>query len=117
MSLEVAREVHPELDANAYGLLAHLDRYGPIRVTDLAGAIGVGKGTMSRQVRAVEQLGLVRRTPDPVDGRAALLELSDVGRTRFRAAQDARRHRMRSMLRTWPPADVEQLAALLRRFN
>jgi DNA-binding MarR family transcriptional regulator len=117
MSLDVAREVHPELEADAYGLLAHLDRTGRARVTDLAASIGVGKGTISRQVKALEELGLVRRAPDPADGRAFLLELTDVGGRRFRAARDARRGRLRELMRTWPRADVEALAGLLHRFN
>jgi DNA-binding MarR family transcriptional regulator len=117
MSLDVAREVHPELEADAYGLLVHLDRTGPARVTDLAGAIGVGKGTISRQIRALEQLGLVERKVDPADGRAFLLKLTQVGQGRFRAARDARRDRMRSLMHTWPRQDVVSLAGLLHRFN
>ena len=116
-SLETAREVHPELDADAYGLLAALDRADTSRITDLAAAIGVGKGTMSRQVRGLEELGLVRRTADPADRRAFQLELTDGGRRRYRAARDARRARLRRELATWPEGDVAQLAALLHRLN
>jgi DNA-binding MarR family transcriptional regulator len=116
-SLETAREVHPELDADAYGLLAALDRADSSRITDLAAAIGVGKGTMSRQVRGLEMLGLVRRTADPADRRAFLLELTVDGRTRYRAARDARRARLRRELATWPEDDVAQLATLLHRLN
>lgn len=116
-SLEVARQVHPELDADAYGLLAELDRTGTSRVTDLAASVGVGKGTMSRQVRSLERLGLIRRAADPADGRAFQLELSEDGRRRYRAARDARRARLRQELASWPEADVSQLAELLHRFN
>ncbi len=116
-ALEVAREVHPELDGDAYGLLAALDRSGSSRVTDLAASIGVGKGTMSRQVRALEDLGLVQRTADPADGRAFLLELTPDGRRRYRAARDARRARLRQELSAWSEQDVRQLAELLHRFN
>ena len=116
-SLEVARQVHPELDADAYGLLAELDRTGSSRVTDLAASIGVGKGTMSRQVRALEELGMVQRTADPADGRAFTLELTEQGRQRFRSARDARRAQLHGELSNWPVEDVERLAVLLHRFN
>ncbi|NDZ88376.1 MarR family transcriptional regulator, partial [Streptomyces sp. SID10115] len=62
---EMARQVHPDLEPAAYGLLVCLDDSGPQRATDLAAFIGVGKATMSRQLRALEELGLVAREPDP----------------------------------------------------
>ena len=52
----------------------------PQRATDLAGYFGVGKATMSRQLHALEELGLVAREPDPADGRASLVRLTDEGR-------------------------------------
>ncbi|MFC9633606.1 MarR family transcriptional regulator, partial [Streptomyces mirabilis] len=56
---EMAREVHPDLEASAYGLLFRLDECGRQRATELAAYIGVGKATMSRQLHALEELGLV----------------------------------------------------------
>lgn len=38
---------------------------------------------MSRQLRALEVLGLVAREPDPADGRASLVGLTEEGRERF----------------------------------
>lgn len=67
---ELAREVHPDLEPAAYGLLVRLADAGAQRATDLAGYFGVGKATMSRQLHALEKLGLVAREPDPADGRA-----------------------------------------------
>src|SRR3954471_21719149 len=80
---ELAREVHPDLESAAYGLLMRLEDAGEQRATDLAAYIGVGKATMSRQLRALEGLGLVTRAPDPADGRAFLVQLTDEGRSRF----------------------------------
>lgn len=117
ISAEVAREVHPDLEADAYGLMAAIDRAGRSRVSDLAAAIGVGKATMSRQVRALETLGLVGRSPDPDDGRAVLLDLTDEGRARYRSIRDARRVRLRRLFSTWPAGDVVDFGRLLRRFN
>ncbi|MZD09747.1 MarR family transcriptional regulator, partial [Streptomyces sp. SID5785] len=37
---EMAREVHPDLEPAAYGLLARLEECGAQRATDLAGYIG-----------------------------------------------------------------------------
>lgn len=73
---EMAREVHPELEPAAYGLLVRLESAGRQRATELAAYFGVGKATMSRQLRALEDLGLVAREPDPADGRAWLVRLT-----------------------------------------
>ncbi|MFE9248204.1 MarR family winged helix-turn-helix transcriptional regulator [Streptomyces sp. NPDC007088] len=114
---EMAREVHPDLEPAAYGLLVRLDESGPQRATELAAYIGVGKATMSRQLHALEVLGLVTREPDPADGRAWLLRLTDEGRGRFRAVREARRARYVRRLADWDRGEVAELARLLRRLN
>lgn len=114
---EMARQVHPELEPAAYGLLAFLDESGPRRATDLAAFIGVGKATMSRQLRALEELGLVTREPDPADGRAWLVRLTAEGRERFRTVRRARRGRYVRQLSGWDRGEVAELARLLGKLN
>lgn len=114
---EMARAVHPDLESSAYGLLARLEESGPLRATELAAYIGVGKATMSRQLRALEQLGLVAREPDPADGRAWLVHLTGEGRERFRRVRDARRERYVRQLTGWDRAEVAELARLLHQLN
>ncbi|SDJ78624.1 MarR family winged helix-turn-helix transcriptional regulator [Streptomyces indicus] len=114
---EMARAVHPELEPAAYGLLVRLEEGGSQRATDLAAYFGVGKATMSRQLRALEELGLVAREPDPADGRAALLRLTDEGRERFRTVRGARRERYVRQLAGWDRSEVAELARLLHQLN
>ncbi|MEU6171273.1 MarR family transcriptional regulator [Streptantibioticus parmotrematis] len=114
---EMARAVHPELEPAAYGLLVRLEEIGAERATDLAAYFRVGKATMSRQLRALEELGLISRAPDPADGRAFLVRLTPEGLTRFTAVRDARRERYRSRLSRWERTDVTDLARLLGRLN
>ncbi|WP_228447353.1 MarR family winged helix-turn-helix transcriptional regulator [Streptomyces paludis] len=114
---EMAREVHPDLEPAAYGLLVRLEECGPQRATELAGYFGVGKATMSRQLRALEQLGLLTREPDPADGRAWLVRITDEGRARFRRVRDARRELYVQRLADWDRAEVAELARLLGHFN
>ncbi|MFG2649282.1 MarR family winged helix-turn-helix transcriptional regulator [Streptomyces sp. NPDC048436] len=114
---EMARQVHPDLEPAAYGLLVCLDDSGPQRATALAAYIGVGKATMSRQLRALEELGLVTREPDPADGRAWLVRLTEVGRTRFRTVRAGRRERYVRQLAGWDRVEVAELARLLRQLN
>lgn len=114
---EIARAVHPELEPGAYGLLVRLDECGVQRATDLAGYVGVGKATMSRQLKVLDELGLVTREPDPADGRASLIRLTEAGRVRVSRVREARRARYVSQLADWAPTEVAELARLLHRLN
>lgn len=113
----LAREVHPELEAAAYGLMLRLEDSGPQRATDLAAYFGVGKATMSRQLRALEGLGLIDRAPDPADGRASLVRLTEEGRARFTVVRRARRQRYVRQLSAWDRGEIAELARLLHQFN
>ncbi len=114
---ELARAVHPDLEPAAYGLLVRLQEAEPERATDLASYFGVGKATMSRQLRALEALGLVAREPDPADGRAYLMSLTPEGRARFTRVRDARRAAYVRQLAAWAPSDRADLARLLHALN
>lgn len=117
LSGELARDVHPDLEPAAYGLLVRLADAGQQRATDLAAYFGVGKATVSRQLRALESLGLVTRTPDPEDGRAWLVRLTPEGRGRFTRVRDARRARYVRRLAAWDRREITELARLLHRLN
>lgn len=114
---EMSRAVHPDLEPSAYGLLVRLDECGKQRATELAAFVGVGKATMSRQLHALEGLGMVVREPDPADGRAWLVALTPEGRRRTGRVREARRERYARGLAEWDPGEVTELARLLRRLN
>lgn len=113
----MARDVHPELDASAYGLLARIDEVGSVRVTDLASYFSVGKPTVSRQVALLEQLSLVQRTQNDEDARSRHVSLTEAGHALLARAREARQERTRLTLEAWTAEDVAQFATLLRRFN
>ncbi|WP_340558058.1 MarR family winged helix-turn-helix transcriptional regulator [Streptomyces sp. GSL17-111] len=114
---EMARELHPDLEPAAYGIMLRLDETGAQRATALAAYFGVGKGTMSRQLTALERLGLLARSPDPADGRAFLVELTPEGRRSFARVRGVRRERYLRRLAGWERADIAELARLLHRLN
>jgi DNA-binding MarR family transcriptional regulator len=117
MSAEMGREVHPDLDPEAYGLLAGIHDYSWARASDLALHFGLGKATVSRQLKVLAELGLIERRPDPADGRAHVLALTEEGRQRLESARTARRKRWNAVLGTWPIDDVRLMAGMLARFN
>jgi DNA-binding MarR family transcriptional regulator len=72
---------------------AHLQVFGVIkaggtRLTDLAAWADMSLSAMAELVDSLEQLGYVERRPDPRDGRAKLVCLTDSG---WRAMQEGRR--------------------------
>ncbi|EMY35151.1 MarR family transcriptional regulator [Arthrobacter crystallopoietes BAB-32] len=116
-SHRVAREVHPDMEPAAYGLLTVLQREESMRLTDLAANIGVGKPSVSRQVAMLEQLGLVQKQTDPSDGRAQSITLTELGMRKLESAQAARKSAFIARLDDWPVADLNALAGLLDRLN
>lgn len=75
------------------GLLATLVRQGPTRAGDLAACEGLNPTMLSRMLGALEEQGLVLRSPDADDRRATRVEATTTGkrligrvRTRHRAA-------------------------------
>ncbi|WP_326835116.1 MarR family transcriptional regulator [Amycolatopsis rhabdoformis] len=111
------RETPLEFRTGAYGLLAHLFEHGPHRATDLADQIGLAPSTISRHLQPLETLGLITRFPDPDDGRAFSVTLTEKGRCRIAEVQRLRSKRLGEILESWSEHDVRTFAGLLARFN
>ena len=106
------------LDRAEYLTLARIEEAsaaGPVRLTDLAEAMGIDISTVSRQVRSVADAGLVERTCDPRDQRASRLRLTPAGRSTLSRARRTSQEAMSKLLVTWSVADRRTLAELLDR--
>ena len=117
ISNQLSRQVHPDMEPAAYGLLTVIRREGPIRLTDLAMNIGVGKPSVSRQIAFLESLGLVAKEADPLDGRAQSIQLTAKGEEKMHQVQDARRQVFRERLGEWPVEELEELARCMAKLN
>ncbi|WP_426766651.1 MarR family winged helix-turn-helix transcriptional regulator [Pseudarthrobacter sp. 1G09] len=117
ISNQLSREVHPDMEPAAYGLLSVIRKEGTIRLTDLAINIGVGKPSVSRQVAFLEGLGLVSKEADPLDGRAQSIRLTPKGEEKMHEVQDARRQVFRERLGEWPLGDLQELARYMAKLN
>jgi DNA-binding MarR family transcriptional regulator len=104
-----------ELDFSAILLLKALLHGGPMRLSALAASLDLDASTVSRQVRHLEDRGLLERTSDPDDGRASRITLSEQGRVRLEAGARRRRAMVAQLLEHWPDRDREQLRVLLNR--
>ncbi|MFF1385883.1 MarR family winged helix-turn-helix transcriptional regulator [Arthrobacter sp. NPDC058288] len=117
LSQQLSRQVHPDMEPAAYGLLTVIRREGPIRLTELASCIGVGKPSVSRQIAFLESIGLVAKEADPLDGRAQTIRLTPKGEEKMHQVQDARREVFRERLGEWPVEDLQTLAAYMAKLN
>jgi len=84
---------------------------GPARISDLARAEGVTQPAMTSLVNRLEGQGVVRRTSDPGDARAALVEITAVGRGLVKERRAARTEVLAAQLQRLSPADRRALLA------
>jgi DNA-binding MarR family transcriptional regulator len=98
-------------------LLGSLDDGGQMRPSALAAALHLDLSSVSRQVAALEREGWVAREPDPSDSRAALLELTPLGREALRRVRARRVDHLRDRLPGWSDDELNSFAAALHRFR
>jgi len=104
-----------DLDFAAIVLMKALLDHGPLRLSALASALDVDASTVSRNVRHLEDRGLLERATDPDDGRASQVRLTEEGRARLAAGGERRRALVGSLMADWPSADRDRLRELLTR--
>jgi DNA-binding MarR family transcriptional regulator len=101
------------LSPSQVSALASLDEFGPLRISALAGIESVGAPVATRVVAGLEELHLLKRTEDPEDKRASLVELSDHGRTVLATLWSQRTIGLSSRLEQLTPAERTRLELAL----
>src|SRR3954452_12200228 len=104
-------------DASLMPLLKALQDGGPVRHTALAERLQLDASTVSRRVRHLEDLGLVKVSADRDDGRARQVELLPAGRRALEQLLGVRRDVLSRVLDAWPDSDRDRLRDLLDRFT
>lgn len=105
------------MDRAAFLLLHRLENEGPLGVKALAGAMGIDSSTVTRQVAPLVDQGLVRRVPNPDDGRAVVLALTPAGRLRLEQVRESRRGFVADLTSEWSREEREVFTVLLTRLN
>lgn len=94
-------------------LLYEIGERGTARAGDLARALKLDPGYVSRLVRQLETKGALDRRPSPDDGRQIDLTLSDAGRGHYRANVAAARAMVADLIATLDPEARRALVARL----
>ena len=68
------------LTLNQYALLGRLATLGPTPINEVAQELVVDRTTLTRNVRPLQQAGLIAQAPHPADGRSQCLSLTKPGR-------------------------------------
>lgn len=111
-----APRYHEGVEPAAYPVLFNLVDE-PRRVSSLADSIHSDVSTVSRQVTTLVAHGLVAKIPDPADGRAAMVSLSDTGRDLVSRMKAGRGAWFQQILADWEPVEAEQLIERLEQFT
>jgi DNA-binding MarR family transcriptional regulator len=112
-----AAKIHPSLQPVSFTILNELVRRGPTHTTALADSLLMDKSAVSRQIKAMQSLGLIEREVDESDRRAAFLVASDTAVAQVNAIRVDDQEALYAGLRDWPVADVSALARLLTLVN
>ena len=110
-----APRVHPQVDPVGYPLMFSLTGE-PRRVSEIAERVHLDISTVSRQVSALVAQGYVLRVPDPSDGRAHMLTLTDGGCDLLTRIRQRRNEWLGEVMTGWTEDDIATFDSLLRRF-
>ncbi len=114
----VLKRTRIDLSRADFGLLKMLlEAHAGVRPGDLADRLAVDAPTVTRRVQQLEARGLLRRTADPVDRRAQLVQLTPAGTRMIERAMHAFHDWLEAVLTDWEPSDRDSLAELLARFT
>jgi DNA-binding MarR family transcriptional regulator len=103
------------IDRGAHVALSRIADIGPVRLSEVAATLSLDLSSVSRQVRVLEDAGLVTRTPDPDDRRASLLAVTLEGEALVQRMQLMLSRIVSDALAEWSERDRATLSTLLGR--
>lgn len=114
---ENAHRLSPGMLPGTYKAFTTIVGAGSISPSALALALQVDKGMISRAIRELEALDLIRRVPDPNDGRSSVLSPTEEGTARLVEARRPHASLLARSLSSWSPQEIAHLSDLLHSVN
>jgi DNA-binding MarR family transcriptional regulator len=106
---------HSPVSPAQLALLGKVAATPGIGVQRIAEELGLTPPTVSVGVGRLEEAGLLKREPDPQDGRSIRLQLTSAGRRMHQRMQEAMRGRIQRLLKGLTPEEQETLLNLLEK--
>jgi DNA-binding MarR family transcriptional regulator len=97
--------------------LRTLSRHGTMRLSELSVHLHIAPRSATEVVDALESRDLVRRSPDPADRRATLVDLTEHGVSILDAVRAARGTETERVFDRLSLADRDDLARILRKLR
>jgi DNA-binding MarR family transcriptional regulator len=116
-ALETTAATAGDVPSSVIAVLGLLSDTGELRLGALAASVGVDTSVISRTVAVAQHRGLVARRPDPRDGRACLLSLTERGRQCLADRRNKRLRLLSAVIDEWEPGSAEALLAGLTRLR
>ena len=111
---QLAAKGYPDIPATYTIVFAHIDTQG-IRLSELAKRAQLTKQLVTYLVTALEERGYVERVPDPHDGRAKIVRLTERGRQAAQIGSEIIEGIERAWAASLGPEDMDELRSLLER--
>ena len=92
--------------------MSRLDRGGPAAAADLARQEQISPQSMGATLSELEARGLVKRQPDPDDGRRILLSISATGRRELNRRRNVRVEQLAQGLADFTESELARLAVV-----
>jgi DNA-binding MarR family transcriptional regulator len=99
------------MSSSAVSTLVTLERTGPMRISELAEREQLTQPGMTTLVNRLEHDTYAERVPDPTDGRATLVRLTDAGRALIAERRRERTQALLAEVARLTPADQRALLA------
>ena len=96
-------------------VLASLKGGAALPQKELARLAHIEQPSMAQTLARMERDGMIRRTPDPEDGRSTLISLTELAESRLPAARRVLFQGNDEALRGFNQSEITMLAALLQR--
>lgn len=103
------------ISVSQFSVLVPLKNGARLSQKELARLAGVEQPSMAQLLARMERDGLIRREPDPSDGRSSLISLSDDALARIGPARAVLLQGDQDALAGFDQADIDRLTVLLHR--
>jgi DNA-binding MarR family transcriptional regulator len=111
---ESAARIAPELQVGGYKLLTFIERAGSANAHELAERFEMDKSVISRQVRMLEDLGLIESRPDERDGRLRVLTATPAAQAALTELRQEHGWRLRAVLAELSPEEIHAASKVFR---